>query len=288
MSDTIYRATALEGQFRIFAVSSTQTAQHARDIHDLSPLPTIMMGRLISALAMMSLDLKSPEAELSLRLDGEGPLKGALGIINGEGHIRAYSYEPHLFLDQAEDNFRVGKNLLPGTLTLIRSLKMKNPYTGTIELISGEIGDDLAYYYQQSEQIPTAVNLGVLIDPQAKIRAAGGFMIQQMPGADLKQADILIKNLKNTPNVSDLMDMGLGLPEILERFVLQGISWTMLDEKPLLYQCNCSRERFARGLLLLGKEELQSLSDGISPVCHYCNTSYHFDSSQIKELIDSL
>ena len=286
--DTIYRGITADEQFRILAVNSSKTAQKIRDIHDLYPLSTIMMGRLISAAAMMSLDIKHESAELSLRIDSEAALKGAVAVINSSGELKAYPFVPQLYVEPAEDNFHPGKHLLPGTLTIIRSMKLKSPYTGTIELITGELADDLAYYYQQSEQVATAVNLGVLIDPSARVRASGGFMVQQLPGADPAVAQKIIQNLAQTPNISDLMDMGLNLPAIIDRFVLKDLSWKVLDEKPLSFNCNCSRQRFADALRLLGKEELSTMTEGIEPVCHYCNTSYRFDSDDIKTILESL
>ena len=286
--DKIYRATTLNDQFRVFAVDSTQTTQRCRDLHDLSPLATLLMGRMISAAAMMSLDLKNIEEDLSLRIDGEGPLKGALVVINGKAELRGYAFEPKLFLAEANENLLPGKQLLPGTLTLIRSTGMKRPYTGMIELVSGDIAEDLSHYYAQSEQIPTAVNLGILIDQEARVRASGGIIIQQLPQADLSLADKLIENLNQTPNLSDLMDMGLGIPEILERFVLKGLQWQMHESRPLIYKCNCSKERFARAIRLLGKEELSGMKEGTSPLCHYCNTSYEFSPQDILEIIKGL
>ncbi len=287
-TDKIYRATAMNDQFRVIAADTTNTCQTARDLHDLSPISTILMGRLIIAIAMMSTELKDPFSELSLRIDSDQPLRGALAIINGSGDLKGYAFEPKLFLDNQQDNFLPGKFLLPGTLSIIKSYQSRRPYSGYIELVSGDIAEDIAYYYQQSEQIPTAVNLGILIDPQARVRSAGGFMIQQMPGADLKLADVIISNLNATPNVSDLMDMGLDIPKILERFVLKDLDWRMLDTKELTYRCNCSKERFSAALRLLGRAELETMHEGISPVCHYCNATYDFSQSDIESIIESL
>lgn len=288
LQDKIYRATTLNDQFRIFAVESTQTVQRCRDLHDLSPLATLLMGRMISAAAMMSLDLKDQAHDISLRIDGDGQLKGALVVINGKAELRGYAFEPKLFLPGVNDNFFPGKQLLPGTLTLIRSTGMKRPYTGMIELVTGDVAEDLSHYYAQSEQIPTAVNLGILIDQDARVRASGGFIIQQLPQADPALADKLIENLNRTPNLSDLMDMGMDLPKILEDFVLKGLEWQMHDNRPLVYKCNCSKERFANAIRLLGKEELLSMKEGISPVCHYCNTTYVFSPGDIQEIIKDL
>ncbi|MDD2331707.1 MAG: Hsp33 family molecular chaperone HslO [Candidatus Cloacimonetes bacterium] len=286
--DKILRATAANDQFRVFAVDASQTAQAARDLHDLSPLSAILMGRLIAATAMLGLELKSEGNSLTLKLDCEGELKGGLIICEHGGFLRAYVKNPRLWFDTPEDNFLVGKHVGKGTLSIIKDLGLKTPFSGISELVTGEIGDDLAAYYYQSEQIPTAVNLGVLIDKEARIRACGGFIVQQMPGADLSRAEQLIQNINSTPNVSDLMDMGMDIREILDRFVLKGISWNLLGTFPLQYQCNCSRDRFERALLLLGVLDLESMQEGINPICMYCNKEYCFDREDIQNLINEL
>ncbi|MCB5248786.1 MAG: Hsp33 family molecular chaperone HslO [Candidatus Cloacimonadales bacterium] len=284
----LLRGSIAADQFRLFAADTSAIVQRARDLHDLYPLPTILMGRLISAVALMSGELKAPNSEISLRIDAEGPLRGAIAIADMAGDIKAYAFEPQLWMEEPSANLQVGKHLLPGTLSVIRQIGMKSPYTGQIKLIDGEIASDVAAYYEQSEQTATAVNLGVLMDPNAAIRSAGGVLIQQMPNADPALAEIISSNLQNTPNVSDLMDMGLSIEDILERFILKDLSWKIVKETTLRYHCDCSRERFARALLLLGKNELMSMREGIAPLCNYCNKSYHFDAEDIDNLIEAL
>jgi molecular chaperone Hsp33 len=277
-----------DGQFRLFAADTAEVVQNARDLHDLSPLATILMGRMISLAALMSAELKSPEDELTLRVEGSGELRGGVVITDMRGNIRCYAYNPHVYIDIREDNFMVGKNLGDGYMSVMRNLKGQPPYTGTIPLQSGEIGEDAVYYYQQSAQTPTAINLGVLIDPHARIRTAGGIMLQQLPEASESLIEKIEKNMALTPNISDLMDMGLSLEEILNRFVLRDIPWECTDRHSIRYHCTCSKESFARALLLLGKEELAQMSSGIVPVCHYCNRSYSFDTKDIEDIIKTL
>lgn len=287
-TDTLYRGTIHQAEFRLFAVESTRTVQMARDLHDLSPLPAILLGRLITAAALMSGELKAPRSELSLRVQGDGALKGGLVLADKAGNIKAYAFEPQLWLEPAGENFLVGKNLGAGILTIMKQSGLKAPYSGNIELVSGEIAEDLAEYYLRSEQIPSAVNLGVLIDQNASVRAAGGFIIQQLPFADATVAESIRQNLLQTPNVSDLMDMGLSLEDILNKFVLKGIEWQFTHQSEIRYHCDCSKERFARALMLLGKAELEDMQEGITPVCHYCNTSYEFNAAELAELISAL
>jgi len=287
-NDCILRGTAYQDQFRFFAVNSTKTAQRARDLHDLSPLVTILMGRLISATAMLSAELKNKGTNVCLKLDCSGEVEGALVICEQDGALRGYARQPKLWFDEPSENFEIGKHTGKGTLTIIKELGMKKTFTGICELVSGEIGEDLANYYHKSEQVPTAVNLGVLIDSNAKVRASGGFIIQEMPFADPAASQSIIDNLNNTPNVSDLMDMGYCIEDILRTFVFKDIDFTVHLNQTLEYRCNCSREKFERALILLGKDELNEMLDGISPVCSYCGKEYHFDTEAIQGLISSI
>ena len=286
--DMLWRGTAHDGQFRVLAVDSTNTAQMARDLHDLSPINTLLLGKMISATALMSLDLKVPEAEISLRLEGDGPVRGALMICSGTGDLRGYAFQPQLWLDNAEENFFPVRNLGKGTLSVVRAYPHKTPPVSTTPLSEGELAQNLAHYFELSEQVPTAVNLGVLIDQNAMVRASGGFIIQQLPQADPALADEISAALQKTPNVSDLMDMGLSLPQIITRFVIPEQELNLQPAGDLRYKCNCSREKFERALLLLGLDELQEMADGIDPVCHFCNASYHFSPEDMEKLITEL
>ncbi len=274
--------------FRWFAVNSTKTAQTARDLHDLSPISTMLLSKLLSAAAMLSWDLKSPLSEMTLKVDGDGELGGGMVICTAQGELRGYVKNPGLFLVTPEANFQLGKALGRGTLTLLRNEPHHKPYQGTCELLSGEIADDLAYYFQQSEQLPTAVNLGILIDQHAKVRASGGYIIQQLPFADPHQADKLMENLNATPNLSDLMDMGMTVSDILTDYVFKGLEWKIYETREITYRCNCNRERFAKALLLLGDKELSEMKEGIEPVCHFCNAAYRFSAEDITAMLNEL
>ncbi|HOQ82837.1 MAG TPA: Hsp33 family molecular chaperone HslO [Candidatus Syntrophosphaera thermopropionivorans] len=287
-SDYLWRGMALNGQFRVLAVSSTNTVQAARDLHDLSPINTILMGKMIPAVAMLSLDLKDEGAEVTLRFDGDGPLKGALTICNNQGDVRGYAFEPKFWVDDLQENFHPVKYLGNGILTIIRYYPGDRPTKGLTPLIEGDVAQNLAYYFEQSEQIPTAVNLGVLIDKDAKVRASGGFIIQQLPSADRLNADRLINNINHMPNLSDLMDMGMYLPEILHRFVFKEGGLELYPVHRVRYRCHCSKERFAAALKLLSLDELKELRDGIDPVCQFCNATWHFSASEIEEIISEV
>ncbi len=286
--DYTIRGTACKDQFRWFASVTTNTVQTARDLHDLSPLSTILLGRMLSAAVMLSWDLKNPDSELTLQVIGDGDLQGAMVVCTAQGTLKGYVKNPQLWLENTQDNFSVGKALGNGIISIFRSEPGKQPYTGTSKLISGEIAEDIAHYFQQSEQIPTAVNLGILIDQHAVVRSSGGFIIQQMPFADLRDTEKLEENLAKTPNLSDLMDMGLSITDIFNRFVFNDLDWCITDQKTICYECNCSRKRFAKALLLLGKSELESMQEGIKPICHFCNKEYIFTASDMQALINEL
>jgi molecular chaperone Hsp33 len=286
-TDQLWRGTASKGNFRIMAVDATQATQAIRDLHDLSPVNTLLLGKMLSAAAMLSLDLKVEDAEVTLRLDGDGPLKGALVICNGRGELRGYALKPGLWLGDPAENFYLVKHLGTGTLSVIRSQPGKRPTHGFTSLSEGEVAQNLAHFFEQSEQVPSAVNLGVLIGKDASVKASGGFIIQQLPSADPLEADRIIANLQKTPNVSDLMDMGLTLPGILKKFVFPETDLDIQEVHPISYRCNCSRERFARALSLLDTAELEEMRDGIDPQCHFCNASYHFSGEDIDAIIKS-
>ncbi|PKN80056.1 MAG: Hsp33 family molecular chaperone HslO [Candidatus Cloacimonetes bacterium HGW-Cloacimonetes-1] len=284
-TDIIYRATACGEQFRIFAVDSTKTVQTTRDLHDLSPLATVMIGRLISATAMMGIELKSPKSNVSINLNCDGPLHGAIVVYEHGGFIRAYAKNPSLFFDEVADNYLLAKHIGTGTLTIIRDIGTGTPFNGISEIVSGEIGEDIANYYLQSEQIPTAVSLGVLFDNNAKVRASGGYIIQQMPHADPKLADQIIDNINKTPHITDLMDMGYSIIDILDKFVLKDLDWNVTKEQSIEFRCNCSKDRFEKALITLGYAELNEMKEGISPVCSYCNQEYKFDTADMEHLL---
>ena len=287
-NDALWRGTAYGGQFRVLAVEATQTVQQARDLHDLSPLATFLVGKMISAAAMLSLDLKARDAEVSLKLEGDGPLRGAMVICRKNGDLRGYAYQPQYFAEPPQENFNPVGQLGRGTLSVIRSSPRAKPTMGFTPLEEGEVAQNLAVYFDRSEQVPSAVDLGVLIDPRARVVAAGGFIIQQMPGADPASAEELIAALERVPNVSDLMDMGLSLPRILEKFVFPDGSLDLVPAGEIRWRCTCSKQRFARALKLLGRAELETMREGIDPVCHFCNRSYRFTPADIGRLLISL
>lgn len=286
--DYVLRGTACREQFRFFACDSTQVVQTALDLHKLAPAPTLLLGRLLTGALLMGLELKDNAFSLTLNIEALGPLRGAMAIYEPEGKVRGYAKNPHFFAEDIKANWQIGKLLGQGTLNVIKDLKLKAPMTGTINLKTGEIAEDIAHYYLQSEQIPTAVSLGVLFDADRKIRSAGGYLIQQMPSANSADVEKLASNLANTPYITDLLDMGLDWDSILAKMIFKDMDWSVSTKLPASYHCSCSKERFANALRLLGTEELQSMMEGIAPICHYCNKEYAFSAEEIQALIDSI
>jgi molecular chaperone Hsp33 len=286
--DILYRGLAGKGQLRFFAIDSTETVQNALNLHQLAPAPTLLLGRLLTAALLMGADLKDEASSLTLNVEAEGPLKGAIAIYEPVGKVRGYAKNPNFYDENVSNNWQIGKLLGKGTLNIIRDMNMKVPITGTIELITGEIAEDLASYYMHSEQTPTAVSLGVLFGADGEIRSAGGYLIQQMPDTGSADAEKLMSNLNNTPYITDLLDMGMPWNDIFEKMIFRDMDWAVTESMPVMYHCSCSKERFANALRLLGREELVSMQTGITPVCHYCNRHYPFSSEDMQQIINSL
>lgn len=286
--DHLVRGTACKDSFRFFAVDCTAVVQNALDKHHLAPAPALLLGRLLTAGLLMGAELKDEESSLTINIEAEGPLRGAIIFYEQHGKIKGYAKQPDYFAPVTKDNWLIGQLLGKGTLTVIRDLKLKSPMHGTTELTTGEVGDDIVSYYLLSEQVPTAISLGVLFDPAGKIRSAGGYLIQQMPFTTPDDAENLKDNLLQTPYITDLLDMNAELDTILSSYIFKGMDWTKHETYGVDYYCNCSKERFADALRLLNRVELEDMICGISPVCHYCSKEYDFTTDDIQSIIQSL
>jgi len=287
-TDRLIRGTAAQDSFRFFIVRSTTAVRTAIDMHKLAPAPALLLGRLLTGALLVGAELKDRCHSITVKVEGNGPLGGALAVYAPQGKVKGYARQPEFVAPEPKDNWQIGKLLGQGSLTVCKDLKLKHPVSGTIKLSTGEIAEDLAQFYLQSEQVPTAVSLGVLFDPEGPVRSSGGYLIQQLPDADSSAAEKLMDNLHNTPYLNDLFDMGMTMPDILDRFIFAGMSWQQHAAYPVSYQCNCSKQRFAKALLTLGRAELSTLTDGISPVCLYCNKTYCFSSTDLLKLLGQL
>jgi molecular chaperone Hsp33 len=286
--DYLLRGTACHDQFRFFVADTTGVVQTALELHQMAPAPTLLLGRLLTAALLMGADIKDEAASLTLNVEAKGPLKGAIAIYESGGNVRGYAKNPSFFDENIKNNWQIGKLLGKGNLNIIKDMRLKAPETGTIALVTGEIGEDIAHYYLQSEQIPTAVSLGVLFNKEGTISAAGGYIMQQLPSASAADVEKLKANLDNTPYITDLLDMGLDWEGILSKMLFKDMDVSIHDTLAVRYHCSCSKERFANALRLLGRKELETMTAGISPVCHYCNKQYDFSADDMQQILKSL
>ncbi len=277
---------AFNKELRFFAAYTRETVQEAVRIHDTYPVCSAALGRLITAAAMMGRMEKNMDDLVTLRIDADGPIGQMTVTADPMGHVKGLIAEPHVELPLKDNgHLDVGRAVGRGTLSVIRGNAHSDPYTGQIQLASGEIGDDLTYYYAESEQIPTSVGLGVLVDKDLSILHAGGFILQLLPFASEETIDILEKNLGAHASVTDFFKEDDGPEEMMQK-LLGDIE--VEDVCDVSYRCSCSRERVQRALLGLGRSELEKLiNDGeeVKLHCDFCNKDYVFEVSEIKDLM---
>ncbi len=288
MSDYMIQATAADLQIRAFAVTARDLAEEARKAHQTAPIATAALGRLLSATVMMGSDMLKNDGDLiTVQIDGDGPMRGLLATADNKGNVKGFVRNPAVILpNRANGHLDVGGAVGNGTLTVIRDLGMEDPYSGQVELQSGEIAEDLTYYFAASEQIPSSVGLGVLVDRDYSVRQAGGYIIQLMPFASEETIDTLERNLKALPSVTELFELGM-TPEAMLEKALFGLDVKLGQTRPVQFHCNCDRDRVERALVLLGKDELQSMIEENKEQevkCHFCNKAYHFTPAQLKVL----
>ncbi len=288
--DYAVRAMDNRGSIRAFAAVTTQLAGQAAKLHRCSPTSSAALGRSLTAASLMGLMLKSQNNRLTLQIVGGGPIGGIVAAANARGEVKGYVHAPQADLPlkapgKLDVGGLVGKD---GYLTVIKDLGLKEPYIGKVELVSGEIGEDMAAYFTYSEQIPTAVALGVLVDTDLSVRSAGGYIIQLMPDVSDGEADKLQERLMGVKPVSAMIDEGYSPESILE-YVLQDSSLKFLESQSLKFNCDCSKERLEKVLISLGKEELRNMleKEGQAElVCHFCNSRYLFKADQLEKLIN--
>lgn len=287
MSDQLTKAMTRDGFLRIYAVVSTETCNTAQKYHQLSPVASAALGRLLAAGQLMGSMLKNKDASLTLQLKGDGPLGTVLVSADACGDAKGYVSNPMVDIPLKKNGkLDVGAAVGKGTLSVIKDLKLKEPYIGQIPIQTGEIGDDLAFYFMQSEQVPSVVGLGVLVDRDYSIKCAGGFIIQVMPDCDEKTLSKIENSIKNMMNVTEMLEKGMDSIEMI-RYVMLGFDVEILETNPVRYHCNCSEERMERALISLGKKELREMIEDTGEaeiVCHFCNHAYVFDKSRLKML----
>ena len=287
--DYIVRATAAEGAVRAFAVSSRNLTERARVCHNMSPVISAALGRLLAAGAMMGVMMKGSEDLLTLQIISDGPAKGLVVTADAAGNVKGYPQAADVELPaNALGKLNVGGAVGSGILRVIRDLGLKEPYIGTTQLQTGEIAEDLTYYFASSEQVPSSVGLGVLVDTDCSIRQAGGFILQLMPQADDEVIAQLEKNISEISPVTDMLERGLTPEDMLEE-LLKGLEMEVIDSVPVNFVCNCSKERVQNALASISKSDMKSMVDDGEPIevkCQFCNTAYTFDVEELKKMLE--
>ncbi|HJC24573.1 MAG TPA: Hsp33 family molecular chaperone HslO [Candidatus Eisenbergiella merdavium] len=290
MSDYLVRATAADAQVRAFAVTARDTVETARAAHDTSPVMTAALGRLLCAGAMMGSMMKGDADVLTLQVQGDGPAGGLTVTADSKGRVKGYAVHPQVILPaNSQGKLDVGGAIGAGSLRVIRDLGLKEPYVGQTPLQTGEIAEDLTWYFASSEQVPSTVGLGVLMEKNNTVKQAGGFIVQLMPFAQDAVIEQLEKNLSRIHSVTKLLEDG-NSPEQILGLLLEGMDMEILSDMPVEFYCNCSRERVAKALYSIGKKELDEMIRDGEPIevkCHFCNRAYSFrveDLAQIRQL----
>lgn len=292
MNDYLVRGMTMDGFVKVVAIRSTEIVRRGAAIHKTTPNATAAFGRALTAASMMGNMQKVENGSMTLQIKGDGPIGSIVCVSDPEGNVRGYVYEPQVPLvekhpGKLDVGATVGKN---GTLTVIRDLQMKEPYVGSVELISGEIGDDVTAYFAQSEQTPTACALGVLVDRDCSVKVAGGYLIQLLPGAPEEVIDKLEEGIKRAGAVTAMLDNGLTPEDILGQ-VCGDLGVVFMETTEVSYKCYCDRQRVTDALISLGREELTAImqENKTFPVeCQFCDAVYSFTPEDISDILKSV
>lgn len=288
MTDYIVRATAANDQIRAFAATTKTLTEYARSVHNTSPIATAALGRLLAAGAMMGSMMKGEDDLLTLQISGAGPMKGLTVTADSKANVKGYAYNPDVMLPPSDKGkLDVGNAIGAGILNVIKDMGLKEPYVGQTELISGEIAEDLTYYFATSEQIPSTVALGVLMNKDNTVRQAGGFIIQLMPFAEEDIIDRLEKKISEITSITALLDAE-NTPEMILEHILDEFGLTIMDTIPTKFYCNCTKERVEKAIISIGKKDIQEMIDDDKPIevnCHFCNTHYNFSVNELENIL---
>lgn len=287
MKDYIVRAAAANTQIRAFAAVTTELVEEARQRHGTSPVATAALGRLLTGGVMMGSMMKNEEDMLTIQIKCSGQIGGLTVTADSRGHVKGYVYNPDVMLPPKNGKLDVGGALGQGVLTVIKDMGLKEPYSGQTILQTGEIAEDLTYYFATSEQVPSSVGLGVLMEKDNTVRCAGGFIVQVMPFIEDKVLEKLEQNIRKIQSVTSMLDNGHTPEEMLGQ-VLEGLELEITDTLPAEFYCNCSKERIEKAIISVGRREIQSMIDDgreIEVKCHFCNTAYKYSVDELKELL---
>lgn len=288
MSDYIVRATAANAGIRAFAATTRELVEKARSVHDTSPVVSAALGRLLTAGGMMGAMLKGEDDLLTLQVSGDGPIKGITVTADSKGNVKGYAINPQIMLPpSAAGKLDVGGGIGNGMLRVIKDMGLKEPYVGQTELQSGEIAEDLTYYFAVSEQVPSSVGLGVLMEKDNTVKQAGGFIIQLMPFTEETVISKLEENLKSFSSVTTVLEEGK-TPEQMLELLLDGLDTEIVDTSPVQFSCNCDKRRVEKAIISIGQKEISDMiseNKDIEVNCHFCNTSYTFSVEELKRLL---
>lgn len=287
MKDYIVRATAGDGQVRAFAATTGNLVEEARRHHNTSPVATAALGRLLTAGAMMGSMMKNDTDVLTLQIKGDGPLGGITVTADAKANVKGFVENPDAMLPPKNGKLDVGGAVGIGLLNVIKDMGMKEPYVGQTILQTSEIAEDLTYYFATSEQVPSSVGLGVLMNKDNTVHCAGGFIVQVMPFVTDEVLSRLEENIQKISSVTQMLDDGHTPEQMLER-VLEGLDIEITDTIPANFFCNCSHERIEKAIISIGKKDIQSMIDEGKEVevkCHFCNTAYKFSVEELKEIL---
>ncbi|USK70384.1 Hsp33 family molecular chaperone HslO [Peribacillus asahii] len=287
MKDYLVKALGYNGQVRAYAVSTTETVGEAQRRHYTWPTASAALGRAMTAGLMMGAMLKGEE-KLTIKIEGGGPIGAILVDSNAKGEVRGYVTNPHVHFDLNEHGKLDVRRAVgtDGMLTIVKDIGLRDHFTGQVPIVSGELGEDFTYYFATSEQVPSSVGVGVLVNPDNSIQTAGGFIIQLMPGTDDSTITKIENRLQSIPPVSKMIQAGLTPEEILDQLLGEG-NVKVLEKMPVSFQCQCSRERISNALISLGKAEIQDIieEEGKAEAqCHFCNEQYQFSKEELEEL----
>lgn len=288
MTDYIVRATAANNQIRAFAATTKETVEAARQAHNTSPVATAALGRLLTGGVMMGSMMKNDSDMLTLQIKGDGPIGGLTVTADSKGNVKGYVEHPEVMLPpNPQGKLDVAGALGIGLISVIKDMGLKEPYVGQTILQTSEIAEDLTYYFATSEQVPSSVGLGVLMEHDNTVKQAGGFIVQLMPFVDEEVVDRLEANIKKISSVTSMLDKGMTPEEILEA-VLDGFDIDIKDTMPAQFYCNCTKERVEKAIISIGKKDIQEMIEDGKPIevnCHFCGKSYEFSVEELKTLI---
>lgn len=285
--DYIVRATAAGGQIRAFAATTRELVEEARSRHGTSPVATAALGRLLTAGAMMGSMMKNDTDVLTLQINGDGPLGGITVTADSRGDVKGYVQNPDVILPPKNGKLDVGGAVGIGLLTVIKDMGLKEPYSGQTILVTSEIAEDLTYYFANSEQVPSSVGLGVLMEKDNTVKCAGGFIVQLMPFAEEKVISRLEENVGEITSVTRLLEEGYTPQRLLEDLT-EGLDLEITDTMPARFYCNCSKERVERAVASIGAKDIREMIDegkDIEVKCHFCNTAYSYSVDELKNIL---